>query len=330
MRMKKVALIEEEISAVGFGCWATGGADVWNNTTDQGSIAAIQRAVDLGVNFFDVAPVYGLGHAETVLGQALRGRRQKVLIATKCGLVWDEQKRVRNDLTAVSLHQEIDTSLQRLQTDYIDLYQIHWPDPNTPIAETMAALEAIKQSGKIRHIGVSNFSLALTQEAMQHGTVVSHQGLYNMLERNPDSYHNIPLAYRVEDEILPFCQQQGMAFLPYSPIFQGLLTDGFQASGNFDSNDVRSANPKLNGERFHTYFGMREALRGFAERIKRPLSQIAINWLIEQEAVTSVICGAQTVAHVAENTGSQSWQLTDDMMAEVEAILAPYKAEIMG
>ena len=327
MKMKHIPAISEPISAVGFGCWATGGGDIWNNTTDQESIVTIQRAVELGINFFDVAPVYGLGHAETILGEALKGRREKVLIATKCGLVWDTAKHVTINLTEASLWQEVDASLQRLQTDYIDLYQIHWPSPNTPIAETMQALERIKESGKIRYIGVSNFSRVLTEEAMRYGTVASFQGLYNMLERNPDEYHSIPLNYRTESEILPFCQAHGLAFLPYSPIMQGLLTDSFQASGNFDQADVRKENPKLNGELFKKYFAISQKLRTFARQLGKPLSQVAINWLIKQEAVTSVITGAQTIAHIEENAASASWQLTDEMMLELEAILRPYKEE---
>jgi aryl-alcohol dehydrogenase-like predicted oxidoreductase len=328
MKTKKVtAMPPEEFSAVGFGCWATGGGDVWNNSTDENSIKAIHRALELGVNFFDVAPVYGFGHAEKVLGQALSSQRHTVLIATKCGLVWDNQQRITNNLTPGNLYQEIDDSLRRLNTDYVDIYQIHWPDPNTPIAETMEALERIKESGKIRHIGASNFSLDLMQQAMTTGSVVSHQGLYNMLERNPDSYHNIPLTYRVEDEILPFCRQKGLAFFPYSPLFQGLLTDSFKASDNFDQNDVRSANPKLVGDKFKQYFEISEELRAFAREIGQPLNQIAINWLINQEAVTSVICGAQISQHVEENVGSVTWELTPELMARIEQILSPYKAQ---
>lgn len=322
MKMKKVTRIQESLSAVGFGCWAIGGD--WNNTTDQASIDAVQRAVDLGVNFFDVAPVYGFGHAEEVLGKALGGRRNKVLIASKCGLVWDQHRNITNDLTAKNVRREIDDSLRRLQTDYIDLYQLHWPDPKTPIAETMEALNAIKGAGKIRYIGVSNFSIDLTRQAMEIGTVVSHQGLYSMLERNAESYHRIPLIYRTEQEILPFCQEQGMAFLPYSPLFQGLLTGAFKASGNFDDTDMRANNPKLMGDGFQIYFEMTEKLKGFAREIGKPLAQIAINWLIRQEAVTSILCGAQNIQHVEENVASIEWELTDEMARRIEDILAPY------
>jgi aryl-alcohol dehydrogenase-like predicted oxidoreductase len=324
MKFKKVPQIEEEISAVGFGCWATGGSDIWNGTTDDASVATIHRAIDLGINFFDVAPVYGFGHAEIVLGEALKGRRDKVFIATKCGLVWDDQNRITNNLSPANVNREIDDSLRRLQTDHVDLYQMHWPDPGTPIEESMATLLELRAAGKIRYIGVSNFSIGLTERALDLGPIASHQGLYNMLERNPDSYHNIPLDYRTEDDILPLCRAHGMAFFPYSPLFQGLLTGAFAADGNFTVDDVRSANPKLNGERFRPYFEMAQALNSFASEIGHPLSQVAINWLINQEAVTSVICGAQTVAHIEQNAGSVDWELTPEMMARIGQILAPY------
>jgi aryl-alcohol dehydrogenase-like predicted oxidoreductase len=189
----------------------------------------------------------------------------------------------------------------------------------------MAALLEIQAAGKIRHIGVSNFSVELTGQAMEVGPVASYQGLYNLLERNPDSYHNIPLDYRIENEILPFCLEQGLVFFPYSPLFQGLLTDGFKLSGNFDEHDARAANPKLVGDTFKTYFEISEKLRAFAQEIGKPLSQLAINWLINQPAVTSVICGAQNTAHVEQNVGSVAWELTDEMMARIAEILQPYR-----
>lgn len=322
--MKTVTAMDLEFSAVGFGAWAASGSDVWNGTDDEESIKAIQAAVDLGVTFFDVAPVYGLGHAEEILGKALGNNRNKVIVASKCGLVWDDNLNVTNNLTPESLDQEIDDSLRRLNTDYIDIYQIHWPDPNTPIEETIVKLLDIQKSGKIRYIGVSNFSIDLTKAAAEHGNIASHQGLYNLLERNPIQYHNIPLEYRSENEVLPYCSENGMAFFPYSPIFQGLLTDQFQHENQFDENDVRAANPKLNGELFEQYYQIRADLLQFAQEIEKPLVQIAINWLINQEAVTSVICGAQTVAHIEENVSSVSWELTPEMMTRIEDILQPY------
>lgn len=330
MKTETVACTDIQFSAVGFGCWAAGGSAIWNGSDDEQSIRAIHRAIELGVTFFDVAPVYGFGHAETILGRALSGRRDRVVIASKCGLKWNADGVIVNDLSPDRITQEIDDSLERLDTDYIDIYQLHWPDPSTPIAETMAVLNALQQAGKIRHIGVSNFSVAQMDEARRCGEIVSHQGLYNLLERNPVQYHSIPLEYRAEAEILPYCTQHGMAFFPYSPLFQGLLTDTFKRAGQFDSHDVRSANPKLSGSNFDTYYAIRQKLVGFAAEIGKPLSQVAINWLIHQDAVTSVICGAQSPAHIEENAASATWQLTPDMLAEIESILTPFHDDVYG
>lgn len=324
MKTKMVPALDFELSAVGFGCWAAGGSIVWNGADDAETIRTIRRAIDLGINLFDVAPVYGFGHAEVMLGRALHAQRHKVIIATKCGLRWDDAHIIVNNLRPESIRQEIDDSLRRLQTDYIDIYQMHWPDPATPIGETMQTLLDLQTAGKIRHIGVSNFSQAQAAEARHFGKLVSHQGLYNLLEHNPTHYHNIPLSYRTRAEILPDCREQGMAFFPYSPLFQGLLTDQFKAAKQFDANDVRSANPKLNGDQFQLYYQIRMDLLAFAAQIGKPLGQIAINWLIDQPEVTSVICGAQTVAHVEQNAASAAWTLTSEMRADIEHILSKY------
>lgn len=207
MKYKQVkAIPDRQFSVVGFGCWAASGPSVWNDSSDANSILAMQKAYDFGVNFFDVAPVYGLGHAETILGKALKSLdRSSYMIASKCGLVWDESKDVNVNLSKESIFKEIDESLKRLQTDYIDIYQIHWPDPDTDIVETMEALAEVKESGKVRYVGVSNFSLEELEKAKAVMQVVSFQGLYNMLEHNPSHYHNIPLDYKVKDKVLHYC-----------------------------------------------------------------------------------------------------------------------------
>lgn len=313
-----------EFSAVGFGCWGISGGDTWNGTNDAESIRTVQAAVDLGINLFDVAPVYGRGHAEEVLGDALKGRRDDVLISSKCGMIWDEHDVVRLDLTAQAITWEIEQSLRRLRTDHLDLYQMHWPDPHTPVEVSMEALDTLQTAGKIRHIGVTNFSVERTERCMSVAPVASYQGLYNMLEHDPTHYHDIPLEYRTATEVLPMVSQHGMAFFPYSPLFQGLLTDAFKSAGNFDDHDVRAANPKLNGELFSVYFEVTQGLRAFAREIGRPLSHVAINWLTAQDAVTSVIAGGQTVAHVEQNAAAADWNLTPDMSDRIAQILAPY------
>ena len=218
MLYKKVKMIEEEISVIGVGCWNFGGD--WDSTDDRKSVDIIHRAIDLGINFFDVAPVYGWGHSEQVLGMALKqGRlRDKVLIASKGGLLWNDAHETTNNLSKKSLMKEIDQTLTRLQTDHIDIYQMHWPDPNVPLEETAEALEEIKQAGKIRYVGLSNFSQADVERMRKLTPVHCQQSLYNMLERNTTSYHGIPLEYRTEAEVLPAVRKHGQAFLPYSPL----------------------------------------------------------------------------------------------------------------
>ena len=223
MVYKKVEKIAEEISAIGIGCWNMGGD--WDSSEENTSIRIIHAAIDLGINFFDVAPVYGWGVSETILGKALKegGRRDKVLIASKGGLLWNEKHQTRNNLSKDSLLKEIDDTLTRLQTDHVDIYQMHWPDPNVPLEETAEALNIMKKAGKIRYVGLSNFSQADVEKMMEYISVDCQQGLYNMLERNPGSYHGISLEYRTEKEVFPNVKKYGQAFLPYSPLFQGLL-----------------------------------------------------------------------------------------------------------
>src|SRR5665648_815890 len=213
MKYKTVpAMPDLAFSAVGFGCWGISGGSTWNGSTDEESIRTVRTAVDLGITYFDVAPVYGFGHAEEVLGEALARRRDSVLIGSKCGLLWDDSGAIRNDLSSASIGKEIDESLRRLNTDHLDLYQMHWPDIATPIEESMEALERVVAAGKVRYIGVTNFSVERTDACRAIGPVAAHQGLYNMLEHNPTSYHEIPLEYRTRSEILPMVMREGMAF----------------------------------------------------------------------------------------------------------------------
>ncbi|TVQ39703.1 MAG: aldo/keto reductase [Spirochaetaceae bacterium] len=323
MRTKNVNALSESLSVIGLGCWAIGGSRVWTDSDDARSEATIRRAIELGVNLFDVAPVYGFGHAESLLGTVLRdtGQRKNVLIATKCGLVWDDAQRITRDLTPRSIGREIDASLQRLRTDYVDIYQLHWPDPNVPLQETLDELQRLRQAGKIRYIGLTNYSRPQTLEALKLAPIVSCQGLYNMLERNPQSYHSIPLEYRTQDEILPLCEQHGLAFFPYSPLFQGLLTGAFNRRTTFNRGDVRSQNPKLNGEQFQRRVAAADELKQLAAECGRPLGHLALSWLIEKGAVTSVICGAQTVDHIEQNAAAAQWDPGEEVLTRAERIL---------
>lgn len=324
MLYKKVEKIKEEIAVIGVGCWNFGGQ--WDNSDEENSIKIVHTAIDNGINLFDVAPVYGFGKAETVLGKALKGsKRSKVLIATKCGLIWNEKHETTNNLSKESILKEIDDSLRRLQTDYVDIYQLHWPDHNTPIEETVSVLEEIKKTGKIRYIGLSNFSQKDVKTFMSMIEINSQQALYNMLERNTNSYHNIPLEYKTEDEVLPTVRKYQQAFFPYSPLFQGLLTGKFKANGNFSEKDIRNENPKLRGELYKKYYEGVAALENFANKIERPLNEIALNWLRQKNEVTSIIAGASSIAQLEKNIRSTMWDLTEEELNEIEIIIEPYK-----
>ncbi|MGI5959400.1 MAG: aldo/keto reductase [Massiliimalia sp.] len=321
MIYKQAKRIPEQLSAMGIGCWNFGGD--WDTSDEQTAVRIVHTAIDHGINFFDVAPVYGWGKAETVLGKALKGgKREKVFIASKCGLLWDDQHRTRNDLTPNSILKEIDDSLTRLQTDYIDLYQLHWPDPATPLEETAQVMEQLRQSGKIRYVGLSNFSAKDILTFDQMTRVDSVQGLYNMLERNPVSYHNIPLAYRTEQELFPLVREHGMAFLPYSPLFQGLLMGRFQHGAAISSKDVRSANPKLTGADFEKYQCAAQKLSQLGAKIGHPINEITMNWLCRKPEITSVIGGVSSTDQLLQNLHALEWELTSEQLEEIDQIFA--------
>lgn len=324
MIYKKVAKIEEKISAIGIGCWNMGGD--WDSSEEKTSIDIIHAAIDMGINFFDVAPVYGWGASETILGKALKGSlRDKVLIASKGGLLWDRPHHTTNNLSKESLLKEIDDSLRRLQTDHVDIYQMHWPDPNVPLEETAEALTILKQAGKIRYVGLSNFSAADVETMMSYISVDCQQGLYNMLERNPQTYHGIPLEYKTEAEILPQVKKYGQAYLPYSPLFQGLLAGKFLNGIDFSANDIRNANPKLSGEQFEVYRAGAQKIKDFADAIGRPMNEVALNWMRQKEEITSIIGGASSVAQLEKNIRCTTWNLTQEELKQLDLILAPFE-----
>jgi len=316
MKMKNFTSIEESISAIGLGTWQFSGKDSWDSFDEAEAIKIIHAAVDSNINFIDTAPVYGLGHSEILVGKAIKGLRDKIFLASKVGLPWDKDFNVRNDLTRKSIEREIDDSLKRLQTDHIDLYQIHWPDPNTPIEETMEALKDIQKSGKIRYIGVSNFSLELLKRAQAVTNIASHQGLYNMFEPNAGSYHNIPLGYKVQDELLPKLVEQGMFFLPYSPLLQGLL------AGKTDfSTGVCASNPVLNNDRTADLIALAQRIE---KECGKPINEIAINWLINQDGVGPIIAGVSNRAQLSSNLNALEWSYAE-VADQVEALLKSHR-----
>ncbi|WP_367565320.1 aldo/keto reductase [Lacrimispora sp.] len=325
MIYRKVGKISEKISVIGIGCWNFGGD--WDSMDDKKSSRIIHAAIEKGINFFDVAPVYGFGHSEMVLGAALKegSHRNKVLIASKGGLLWNEKHETRNNLSKASLLKEIDATLTRLQTDHVDIYQMHWPDPNVPLEETAEALQEMKRAGKIRYVGLSNFSQTDVEKMMEYTDVHCQQSLYNMLERNTDSYHSIPLEYKTEKEVLPNVRKFGQAFLPYSPLFQGLLAGKFHSGTNFSESDIRNANPKLAGPAFQQYFNGAEQIKRIAEEYGKPMNEVALNWLRQKGEVTSIIGGASTVEQLEQNIQCTTWDIDDEMMEKINKVLEPFE-----
>jgi aryl-alcohol dehydrogenase-like predicted oxidoreductase len=315
------AIPDIRFSAIGFGCWSLGGGSGWRDSSDKESIATIHRAIECGITFFDTAPVYGFGGSESLLGEALRGRRDRITLASKCGLLWDSHRTIIRCLAATAVRNDIEDSLRRLRTDHLDLLQLHWPDHNTPLEETAAVLEEFLKAGKIRYLGVTNFSVADTERLSGMLPISSYQGLYNAFERNPTGYHHEVLEYRTEKEILPLCQKKGLAFFPYSPLFQGLLTDDFPFTDGLPSSDVRSQNPKLNGAQLARNVKARTALKAVAERAGMSLTHLALAWLTNNSAVTSVICGAQRPAQIEQNAAAGDITLPDTVRKEIAEVL---------
>jgi aryl-alcohol dehydrogenase-like predicted oxidoreductase len=302
-----------EITTVGFGAWAAGGPWFagWGPQDDAESIAAIQHSLDLGCNWIDTAAVYGVGHSESVVGEAISGRRDSALLFTKCGRVVGEDGKPFSRLTPKSMREELEGSLRRLKTDYVDLYQIHWPDATgeTHIEESWAEMGKIKAEGKARFIGVSNFDVPLLERCEAVAHVDSLQPPYSLLRRE------------VEAEILPWCLAHGTGVIVYSPMQGGLL------SGNFDisrvaEDDWRRRHPFYQEPQLTANLAFVERLRPIAEREDKTVGQLAIAWTLSHPAVTGAIVGARRPAQVEANVRAMGWDLTEADRAEIEAAFA--------
>jgi aryl-alcohol dehydrogenase-like predicted oxidoreductase len=293
-----------EVSLVGLGCNNFG----WRIDAN-GSAAVIDAAMDSGINFLDTADLYGAGQSEEYLGRALKGRRDKVLIATKFGMKLGDGK---EGARPSYVRQAAEDSLRRLNTDHIDLYQLHQPDPGTPIADTLGALGGLVHAGKVREIGCSNFSAAQLREASQVKGVhfVSVQNNYSMVHREPEA------------EVLPECQRLGLAFLPYFPLANGLLTGKYRKGQPFpkSSRAEDGFGPKVFTDENLTLV---DGLREFAESRGHTLLELAMSWLASKSVIASIIAGAKTPDQVKANASSVNWRLTEADLAALNGILTP-------
>lgn len=326
MEYTRLGRTDLEVAKIGFGTLGIGGN--WGSVRDEESITTIRGALDMGINLFDTGDIYGRGRAEEILGKTLAGRREKVIIATKGGLDWeqfgnqfpgsDEQhygvtgkkaSGVTRNCHSEYIQSAINASLRRLNTDYIDLYQIHYPNVTVPWEETIEVLLESQAKGKIRYIGVSNFSTQQIREWLRLGPVDAVQPPYHLLDR------------QIEEELLPFCRQNNIGVLTYGTLAYGLLTGKFSEDTEFQPNDARAAHPLFGGENYKRNLAIVKKLKKIAATKGITSGQLAIAWILSQPGVTSALVGAKHPSQVEENAAAIKFRLDEDELEEIEEIL---------
>lgn len=326
MRNRSLGESGIEASVVGLGAWAIGGW-MWGGADDDESIRAIHAALDAGIDLIDTAPAYGFGHSELVVGRAIRDRRDKVVLATKCGMVCNPtvgQLKFRSDFAGPqpdghirihvyngpeSIRQEVEDSLRRLQTDYIDLYQTHWQDETTPIEQTMETLESLREEGKIRAIGACNASTQQMTAYNKAGTLDVDQEKYSMLDR------------QLETEQVGWCREQNVALLAYSPLSKGLLTGKMGPGRDFPKGDLRRNDPRFSTENRRRVASMFEAWKPIAETHRVTIGQVTLAWTLREGGATHVLCGARSPEQAQENAAAGSVELNDEELAAIDRSL---------
>ncbi|WP_075596337.1 aldo/keto reductase [Novacetimonas hansenii] len=301
--------LKRPVARIALGTWAIGGW-MWGGPDDRQAIATIHEALDVGIDLIDTAPVYGFGHSEEVVGEALSGgRRDKVAIATKVGLDWHDDHKPFRNTSATRINKEIEESLRRLRTDHIDLYQVHWPDTAVPMEETARALEKLVTQGKVLALGVSNFSIPQIEEFRKFAPLSAIQPPYNLFERE------------IERDILPYAIENRLAVLAYGPLCRGLLSGRMTPETKFGSDDLRGSDPKFQPPRFAQYLAAVAALRDFArERHGRSLLALAIRWVLDQ-GPTIALWGARKPEQIAGVRDALGWSLSEQDRKDIDAIL---------
>ena len=330
--MRKLGGSDVTVSPVIFGAWAVGGW-MWGGAEESESIAAIQASIDHGVTTIDTAAVYGQGYGEEVVGKAIRGRRDQVQVATKCGMTWDlpggsdpwaTKDRLGHDITihrtasAATVPIECERSLKRLGVDVIDLYQVHWPDTTTPVEETMAALLKLQEQGKIRAIGVSNYDATWIKRAAAAGPLASLQPPYSLIQR------------KIEKEILPTCREHGIGVIVYSPLERGLLTGTVTPDRKFPEGDHRAAHKFFTPENRERTLKSLEAIRPIAEKYKASLAQVIINWTIQEPGITAALVGARNADQAIHNAGALNFTIAPEERAQIRAAFDETSAAMMA
>lgn len=312
MEYRKLGGSDLEVSAIGFGAWGIGGAPFWKNEGDNASARAILKSYELGINFFDTAPVYGFGHSEELLGKTLKPVRDKVILATKCGLRWDKKQlgAIKRNCTRKSILEEVDLSLERLQTDRIDLYQVHWPDESTPQQETMEALLEMQKLGKIRHVGVSNYSVEQMKECLKYGPIVSLQPEYSLLQRS------------IEKEAVPFCLQNRIGIIAYSPLASGVLTGKYDKNAKFGDWRSKGILGQFTGDGFAANVAKVDRLKEVAQASGKTCGHLAINWVVRQPGLATALVGVKNGKQMEENIKALGWEPEPRHREKIEEIFA--------
>jgi len=311
MEKRQLGNSDLHITSIGIGAWAIGGSGWYGSMgpqNDADSVPAIHAALDYGLNWIDTAALYGLGHSEEMVARALKGRSPRPYVFTKCERVWDENGDVGASLKASSIRRECEGSLHRLQTDVIDLYQIHWPEPDEDIEEGWTELARLQHEGKVRYIGVSNFSVAQMKRAQAIAPITSLQPPYAMIRRD------------IEREILPFCQRENIGVIVYSPMYAGLLTGAMtkERVDNFLPEDWRRNLPGFSEPALSRNLQLVECLRAIGKRHGRTPGEVAIAWTLMHPAVTGAIVGFRSKKQVDGIIGAASFRLQLSEIAEIE------------
>ena len=322
METKKLGNSDLQLTRVGYGAWAIGGGGwefAWGPQDDADSIGAIHRSLELGINWIDTAAVYGTGHSEEVVATALKqwtGNRPYVF--TKCTLRWDENRKVHPDHSAASIRQECEDSLRRLQTDVIDLYQMHWPpsDNGPKLEEAWQAMSDLKKQGKVRWIGVSNFDVSHMERAAKIAPVTSNQPPYSLVRR------------QVEQSILPYCLKNGIGVISYAPMASGLLTGAMtrERAAALPADDFRSRNPEFQEPKLSKNIELVERLRRIGARHGRSPGEVAIAWVLHNPAITGAIVGARNAKQAEGVMRAGDLKLTAEEIAEIEGAAAAASA----
>jgi aryl-alcohol dehydrogenase-like predicted oxidoreductase len=299
------------LTPIGYGAWAIGGGNwefAWGAQDDNESIQTIERAIESGINWIDTAAVYGLGHSEEVVAQALKRVSRKPYIFTKCSMRWDADRKIYRSLKAASLQEELDNSLRRLQVETIDLYQIHWPNPEGEIQEGWETLAKFKKQGKVRYIGVSNFNVEQMKRAQKIAPITSLQPPYSLLDRN------------IEAEILPFCQKNNIGVINYSPMVSGLLTGKMtrERIANLPADDWRKRSANFNEPKLSRNLKLVELLREIGKEHNVGPGVVAIAWTLRHPAITAAIVGARRPDQIEGILPAAAFRLREEEIARIE------------